>query len=93
MKHTAVVVLGCLLLMAIACNGPWADTPEADTPEWTALDAKALLRDFLLSRRDTENFEYNARTLAMAKISTALGQWESVYEGDGWWRVSGPRLG
>ena len=74
--------------MVVACYGPWADTPE-----WTALDAKALLRDFLLSRRDTATFEHNEGLFAMAKIMTALDQWESVYEGEGWWRVSGPRLG
>jgi hypothetical protein len=83
MMHAWMVA--ALIVAVVACGGP-----EADTPEWTALDAKVLLRDYLLSENRT--FEHYLIYDTMVVLAD-FDSWESAYEGEGWWRVSGWRLG
>ena len=66
--------------------------PEpVDEPKWTADDAKAAMREFLL---DPVNRKVVLRRgLIVPEIHEIFALWTAEYAGEGWWYVSGSRLG
>lgn len=75
-----------LVVLGVACG-----TAEVvDEPVWTADDARAAMRDFLVSTTvvfNRNDLEY------LDSASQRVSTWQSNYAGEGWWEVSGYPLG
>ena len=79
-------VIGLVALMAVACGQQAA---QVDVPVWDEDDARAGVRDYIVS------IEANSSTAIFSRANAILDmrEWEVEYSGEGWWIVSTSRLG
>ena len=92
-KYVSLFLLVTVCAFGAACTIAESEvTPEpVDEPKWTTDDAKAAVREFLLDSVNRDAFLN--RALIVLEMPELFALWTAEYAGEGWWRVSGEKLG
>ena len=76
-------------LMVVSVGVIYVGCGRPDIPVWAEDDARAHLRDYLISVAEDSPYQDSL----LYGIVTGASEFRAVYKADGWWEVSGEDLG
>ena len=84
-----VCVVAIIMVLGQACGDDTADLVAVkDAPRWTENDAKAKVRDYIVSLAE------DATVIRLwLTFEGRIIDWNASYQGEGWWHVSSTKLG